>query len=179
MEKGLIHIYCGDGKGKTSAAIGLAVRAAGNGMKVLFTRFLKTEDSGELKILDQISRIEVIHLKKSFGFYKTLSEQGKKEMSEMYFRLWKEILVKARKEEYDVLVMDEFMAAYNYGLIPNEDAITFLKEKPERMEIVLTGRNPDERLIELADYVSEIKKESIRLTEESMQGKGLNTEKAL
>ena len=152
MEKGLIHIYCGDGKGKTSAAIGLAVRAAGNGMKVLFTRFLKTEDSGELKILDQISEIEVIHLKKSFGFYKTLSEQGKKEMSEMYFRLWKEILVKARKEEYDVLVMDEFMAAYNYGLIPNEDAITFLKE------IVLTGRNPDERLIELADYVSEIKK---------------------
>ena len=124
MEKGLIHIYCGDGKGKTSAAIGLAVRAAGNGMKVLFTRFLKTEDSGELKILDQISRIEVIHLKKSFGFYKTLSEQGKKEMSEMYFRLWKEILVKARKEEYDVLVMDEFMAAYNYGLIPNEDAIS-------------------------------------------------------
>ena len=60
--------------------------------------------------------------------------------------------------EPDVLVMDEFMAAYNYGLIPNEDAITFLKEKPERMEIVLTGRNPDERLIELADYVSEIKK---------------------
>ena len=158
MEKGLIHIYCGDGKGKTSAAIGLAVRAAGNGMKVLFTRFLKTEDSGELKILDQISGIEVIHLKKSFGFYKTLSEQGKKEMSEMYFRLWKEILVKSRKEEYVVLVMDEFMAAYNYGLIPNEDAITFLKEKPERMEIVLTGRNPDERLIELADYVSEIKK---------------------
>ena len=132
MEKGLIHIYCGDGKGKTSAAIGLAVRAAGNGMKVLFTRFLKTEDSGELKILDQISGIEVIHLKKSFGFYKTLSEQGKKEMSEMYFRLWKEILVKARKEEYDVLVMDEFMAAYNYGLIPNEDAITFLKEKLEQ-----------------------------------------------
>ena len=150
MEKGLVHIYCGDGKGKTSAAIGLAVRAAGNGMKVLFTRFLKTEDSGELKILDQISGIEVIHLKKSFGFYKTLSE--------MYFRLWKEILVDVRKEEYDVLVMDEFMAAYNYGLIPNEDAITFLKEKPEKMEIVLTGRNPDMQLIELADYVSEIKK---------------------
>ena len=76
MEKGLIHIYCGDGKGKTSAAIGLAVRAAGNGMKVLFTRFLKTEDSGELKILDQISEIEVIHLKKSFGFYK-LFQNGK------------------------------------------------------------------------------------------------------
>ena len=97
MEKGLIHIYCGDGKGKTSAAIGLAVRAAGNGMKVLFTRFLKTEDSGELKILDQISRIEVIHLKKSFGFYKTLSEQVKKELFEMFFGLVTLILVMSRK----------------------------------------------------------------------------------
>ncbi len=78
MEKGLVHIYCGDGKGKTSAAIGLAVRAAGNGMKVLFTRFLKTEDSGELKILDQISGIEVIHLKKSFGFFIKLFLNRKK-----------------------------------------------------------------------------------------------------
>ena len=55
MEQGLIHIYCGDGKGKTSAAIGLAVRAAGSGLKVLFTRFLKNESSGELAILDDIS----------------------------------------------------------------------------------------------------------------------------
>ena len=157
MEKGLIHIYCGDGKGKTSAAIGLAVRAAGNGMKVLFTRFLKTEDSGELKILDQISGIEVIHLKKSFGFYKTLSEQGKKEMSEMYFRLWKKILVKARKEEYDVLVMDEFMAAYRYGLIPNKEAVQFLKDRPDNLEVVLTGRDPSDELLELADYISEVK----------------------
>ena len=70
-------------------------------------------------------------------------------------------MVDVRKEEYDVLVMDEFMATYNYGLIPNEDAITFLKEKPEKMEIVLTGRNPDMQLIELADYVSEIKKASV------------------
>ena len=56
-------------------------------------------------------------------------------MSEMYFRLWKEILVDVRKEEYDVLVMDEFMAAYNYGLIPNEDAITFLKENRKRWKL--------------------------------------------
>ena len=66
MEQGLIHIYCGDGKGKTSAAIGLAVRAAGSGLKVLFTRFLKNESSGELAILDDISQIKVLHLEKSF-----------------------------------------------------------------------------------------------------------------
>ena len=62
MNQGMIHIYCGDGKGKTSAAIGLAVRAAGTGMKVLFARFLKNEYSGELKVLDAVPQIEVIHL---------------------------------------------------------------------------------------------------------------------
>ena len=62
MKKGLIHIYCGDGKGKTTAATGLAVRAAGSGMKVLFSRFLKNEDSGELKILDAVEGITVLHI---------------------------------------------------------------------------------------------------------------------
>ena len=71
MERGLIHIYCGDGKGKTSSAVGLAVRAAGCKKKVLFARFLKNENSGELNILDSISDIEVLHLEKSYGFYKT------------------------------------------------------------------------------------------------------------
>ena len=65
MEKGLIHIYCGDGKGKTSAATGLAVRAAGCGKQVLFARFLKNEESGELEILDRIPEIHVIHLERS------------------------------------------------------------------------------------------------------------------
>ena len=118
MEQGLIHIYCGDGKGKTSAAIGLAVRAAGSGLKVLFTRFLKNESSGELAILDDISQIKVLHLEKSYGFFKNLSEEKKQEVRETYLQLWRAI----------------------------------------ELEIVLTGRNPDEKLIELADYVSEIKK---------------------
>ena len=59
---------------------------------------------------------------------------------------------------YDVLVVYEFISAYNYGLIPQEEALCFLKEKPEGLEVVLTGRNPDPRLVELADYVSEIRK---------------------
>ena len=59
---------------------------------------------------------------------------------------------------YDILVMDEFMVAYNYGLIGREEALRFLKEKPERLEVVLTGRNPSDELLDLADYVSEIRK---------------------
>ena len=149
MEQGLIHIYCGDGKGKTSAAIGLAVRAAGSGLKVLFT---------ELAILDDISQIKVLHLEKSYGFFKNLSEEKKQEVRETYLRLWRAIELEILTGRYDVLVIDEFMAAYKYDLIPKEEAIEFLEKKPKELEIVLTGRNPDEKLVELADYVSEIKK---------------------
>ena len=158
MGKGLIHIYCGDGKGKTSAATGLAVRAAGCGKQVLFARFLKNEESGELEILDRIPEIHVIHLERSFGFYRTLTEEEQAEVRQMYEALWQDIVRRAETDVYDVLVMDEFMAAYNYGLIGHDAAFAFLREKPERLEVVLTGRDPDEDLVELADYVSEIRK---------------------
>ena len=148
MQRGLLHIYCGDGKGKTTAATGLAVRAAGSGKKVLFARFLKDEKSGELKILRQIPQIEVLPVEKSFGFFWTLSEAEKAEAKDMYFRLWRTL-----KE-----VMDECMAALRYRLLPPEEVVTFLKERPEELEVVLTGRDPDEELLALADYVSEIRK---------------------
>ena len=158
MEKGLIHIYCGDGKGKTSAATGLAVRAAGCGKQVLFARFLKNEESGELEILDRIPEIHVIHLERSYGFYRTLTEEEQAEVRQTYEALWHDIVRRAETDVYDVLVMDEFMAAYNYGLIGHDAAFAFLREKPVRLEVVLTGRDPDEALVELADYVSEIRK---------------------
>ena len=153
---GLIHIYCGDGKGKTTAATGLAIRAAGSGMKVLFARFLKTEHSSELKILDEIENIEVIHMEKSYGFYKTLTEKEKEEVLIKYRGLWDMVVKKITRGEYQMLVLDEMMAAYNYGILKEKSVITVLKNKPKEMEIVMTGRNPKAELIELADYVSEI-----------------------
>lgn len=158
MENGLIHIYCGDGKGKTTAATGLAIRAAGCGMKVLFARFLKNEISGELRILDAVPEIEVLHLKKSFGFYNTLSQEEKRLAGELYGQLWDTIMQKVETGSYDLLVMDEFMAAYNYDLVKPEKALEFLRHKPAGLEVVLTGRNPSAELIEAADYVSEIQK---------------------
>lgn len=158
MKPGLIHIYCGDGKGKTSAAAGLAVRAAGWGKRTLFVRFLKNENSGEVKALKQISEIEVLPLKKSYGFFSSLTEEEKKEAQATYRELWREAVSLISGGSFDILVADEFMAAYNYGLIPQEEALRFLKEKPESLEVVLTGRNPDPQLVELADYVSEIRK---------------------
>lgn len=126
MRQGMIHIYCGDGKGKTTAATGLAVRAAGSGMKVLFARFLKNENSAELCVLDQIPGIEVIHLPKSYGFYNTQSEEEKAETKQMYEELWKYALDRAKNGACDMLVMDEFMAADRYGLIPHEEAIQLI-----------------------------------------------------
>lgn len=158
MKRGLLHIYCGDGKGKTTAATGLAVRAAGCGMKVLFARFLKSENSGELKVLDMIPEIEVIHLAKSFGFYKYLSEQERGKLREVYANLWREVVEKLQTGAYDMLVLDEFAAAYRYGLVDQEGAVRVLEGRPVNLEVVLTGRDPDERLVEIADYVSEIQK---------------------
>lgn len=158
MDRGLIHIYCGDGKGKTTSATGLAVRAAGCGMKVLFARFLKDETSGELRILDQIPEIEVLHLHKSYGFYWTLSDREKDEVRIMYVRLWEQICVKVLTDSFDMLVMDEFMPAYQYEMIPHKEAVDFLRHKPEKLEVVLTGQNPSDEILELADYVSDIHK---------------------
>ena len=154
MRQGMIQIYCGDGKGKTTAATGLAVRAAGSGMKVLFARFLKNENSAELCVLDQIPGIEVIHLPKSYGFYNTQSEEEKAETKQMYGELWRYALDQ-ENGACDMLVMDEFMARITMcGLVPHEEAIQFLKKNQKGLEVVLTGRNPTEDLIEAADYVS-------------------------
>ena len=83
----MIHIYCGDGKGKTSAALGLAVRAAGRGKQVLIARFLKSEDSGEVIALRQIKEIEVIPCEKTFGFYKNMTKEVRQEAKEYYEKI--------------------------------------------------------------------------------------------
>ena len=173
MERGMIHIYCGDGKGKTTAAIGLAVRAAGSGKRVLFTRFLKNEDSGELRILDVVPEIEVIHLEKSYGFFRTLTEREQEEARQMYRDVWNCMKAKTAEGGYDMVVIDEFMAAYRYGLIGHEEAAAFLTGKPEGMEVVLTGRNPGPELTELADYVSEIRKVKHPFDQGIMARKGI------
>ena len=172
-KKSLVHIYCGDGKGKTTAATGLAVRMAGYGKKVLFARFLKNENSGELKILDRIPEIEVMHLSRSFGFYNKLNEQEKEEWKQTYKELWKKIKEKVKNGSYDLLVMDEFLHAIRYDLVTEEEILKFLDERSPDLEVVMTGRDPSERLIDAADYVSEINKIKHPYDEGIMARKGI------
>ncbi|WP_271813178.1 cob(I)yrinic acid a,c-diamide adenosyltransferase [Clostridium beijerinckii] len=158
MELGLIHIYCGDGKGKTTAAMGLGMRAVGRQKKVLLTQFLKDNETGELNSIDKLGNdFEVFKGVPVKKFFKFMSEEEqietKREHEERFFRVTK----KAVEENFDLLILDEVIASTNLDLIPLSEVINFLENKPKGLEVVLTGRNPNEKLVELADYVSEIK----------------------
>ncbi len=153
-----VHIYCGDGKGKTTAAVGLAVRASGCDKKVLIARFLKTDHSGEVIALGTLSGITVIPCEQSFGFFTNMTIEQKTAAGIYYSGLLDTTLKKAADESFDLLVLDEIMAVCNYGLVNEDQVLRFLADRPEKLEVVLTGRNPSERLLLQADYVSEIKK---------------------
>lgn len=158
MDLGLIHIYCGDGKGKTTAAMGLGIRCAGREKKVILTQFLKDNNTGELLSIEKIGdNFQVIKGEPVKKFFKFMTKEEQVHTREEHEKRFKYVTLKAIKENFDILILDEIIAATNLNLVPLNDVINFLKNKPKGLEVVLTGRNPDERLIELADYVSEIK----------------------
>ena len=150
----LVHIYCGDGKGKTSAAVGMAVRAAGRGLKVVMVRFLKSDDSGA--VLGHIPGITVIPCERTFGFVSSMDRETREQAArwnlEQFFRAVE------LAERADLLILDEIMAAMTYGMVPEERVLEFLEARPGGLEVVLTGRSPSERILGAADYVSEIQK---------------------
>lgn len=158
MELGLIHIYSGDGKGKTTAAMGLGMRAAGRSKKVLLTQFLKSNKTGELNSIEKLS--EFFHVVKGVPakkFVWNMNEEEKLEIKKEHTNRFREVTKKAIEEEYDLLILDEIIATINRDFVMLSEVIDFLKNKPTGLEVVMTGRNPKEELIELADYVSEIK----------------------
>lgn len=156
--KGLIHIYEGDGKGKTSAGVGLSVRCAGSGQKVLYTQFLKSDSSSELKVLEQIPGITVERCQKNFGFTFQMTPEVKEQAKAYYTEHFRKITKLAAEGGYRLLVMDEMIATYNLNMVHQEEVLEFLKNKSEELEVVMTGREPAKELVELADYVSRIVK---------------------
>lgn len=158
MEKGLIHIYCGDGKGKTTAAMGLAIRAAGREKKVFITQFLKSGKSGELISLDKLKEyITFLPGKPVNKFVWNMNDEEKNEAKKEHTARFKEIVEVMQTKQYDLLILDELIATINNGFIELNDVIDFLKNKPETLEVVMTGRNPKEELVKIANYVTEMK----------------------
>lgn len=154
MKKGLIHIYTGEGKGKTTASIGLAVRAKSRGLKVLFIQLMKTDyTGGELDLLQKIG-IETKRCKdvKSPHFHPDVDTVEVKGFS---FKALQEVLQNA--SDFDLIVVDEFNYLLSTTLISEEEAIDFIKNFPEGTELVLTGQGATDRLISLADYVTYMK----------------------
>lgn len=155
---GLIHIYCGDGKGKTTAAVGLAVRCAGRGNKVLLVQFLKSRDSGELYSLAKLPDIEVMRGKESKKFTFQMNEEEKHALLIEHNKMFEQVLAKIKNGGYSLLILDEVIGALNAKVFEMPKFIEFLRHKPENLEVVLTGRNPVPELVEIADYVSEMRK---------------------
>jgi cob(I)alamin adenosyltransferase len=161
LEKGLVQIYTGDGKGKTTAAFGLALRAAGQGNKVLIYQFLKPSslDIGERSALNPGAariRVETLDIKwdmaKSFDDKKQVT-QAKVAISEALDR----IAQTAEKRFYDLLILDEIVFCLSKGLAKLEDIKNVIDKKDPAVEIVLTGRGATEELIAMADLVTEMK----------------------
>lgn len=153
MKMGLIHLYTGDGKGKTTAALGLSVRAAGNGMRVLFVQFQKGRETGELAGLEKCG-ISVLRNSRDFGFVRNMSQSDRIEITAENNENMEKAIGMAYNDRVDMIVFDEVMSVYNNGLIDCERVKWFVLNRPEKIELVLTGRNADTFFVESCDYLT-------------------------
>lgn len=152
----MLHIYCGDGKGKTTCAMGLAVRAAGHGRKVVVAQFLKGDNSGERAVLESLPNVNCLSVPKTIKFIFTMSEQEKAETRAQTSAAFAQATEVSRSA--DLLVLDELCGAISTGMVPLEEVLAFLDSRPETLEVVITGRDPDPELQKRADYITEMKK---------------------
>ena len=158
MKKGLIHIYCGDGKGKTTAAFGLALRALGRNFRVLPVQFCKDGTSGELEAL-RSSGLDFTFLE---GFKPSGSKREEDKNTCARFTSYDSDVQESFdravniSSNYDMLILDELTWGIFHGAVSLESVLEFLDNKPEGLEVVITGRKPHKMLVERADYVSQI-----------------------
>ena len=155
LEKGLVQVYTGNGKGKTTAAFGLALRAIGRGLKVYIIQFIKGGfDYGELYVVDKLPNLTL----KAFGRGKFVTEKpaGKEdvELAEEALALAEEVV---KSGEYDIVILDEINVALNLKLIKTGRVLELIKDKPKHVELILTGRYAPNEIIEAADLVTEMK----------------------
>jgi len=155
LEQGLVQVYTGNGKGKTSAAFGLALRAIGRGLKVYVIQFIKGGfDYGELYMIEKLPNLKL----KAFGRGKFVTE---KPPSKEDVKLSEEALALAeqvvKNGEYDIVILDEINVALNLKLINLQKVLELIKNKPKHVELILTGRYAPKEIIEAADLVTEMK----------------------
>lgn len=156
MEQGLVHIYCGDGKGKTTAAMGLCCRAAGAGLQVVICQFMKPNTTSERRVLEALPNVTFLNGLEQEKFSAQLSESEREERRGFYRELLEQAERTARQQQADVVLLDEVLYAVGAGLLEEQAVMDFLDARLPGTEVLLTGRNPGPQLLARADYVSEV-----------------------
>jgi len=158
-EKGYTHLYFGNGKGKTTAALGLAIRAAGHGRNVVIVQFLKNWACGELLSLESLPNIKVLCAKPgSTTFVRDMTDKEIAETKSAHDDSLQCAIDMIASGQCDLLILDEVIDAYELGVLSDSLLFDLVENKPFDLELVLTGHNKNNRLIESADYVTEMKK---------------------
>ncbi len=151
----MIQIYTGNGKGKTTAAIGQAIRALGHNWKIIMIQFMKGDtDYGELKTLKKLKNFKVIQAGLPTFVKKGNPSKQDIEYAQKGLNLARKVV---KEKRYNMIILDEINVAIDYGLIKLSDVIELIKNCPKQIELILTGRYASQELIEIADLVSEIK----------------------
>lgn len=155
LKQGLIQVYTGDGKGKTTCALGLALRAVGQGFQTYMVQFLKTDDTGEVQAAHRLAPDFTIE---SFGHpgFPRLADPEPKTL-EAARQAWARARQVIQAGEHDLVILDEVNLALAYNLVPLSEMLEVLRERPAHVEVVLTGRGAPPELVALADLVTEMR----------------------
>ena len=154
---GKVHIYYGNGKGKTTAAAGLAIRFSATGGKTVFCQFLKNGTSGEIGVLSEIKNTECLFCEENFGFTWEMSPQQRKKAGQVYLELLKNAA--DRCGENGMLVLDELLDVVSAGLIEEEKVYNIICNIKNNTEIIITGHSVCDKLFSVGDYITCMKKE--------------------
>lgn len=153
MKKGYIHVYTGPGKGKTTAALGLGIRATGAGLKVHMVQFMKGRRYSEIDTIEKIKNFTITQHGRDEFVSKENPELIDIDLAQKGFKYSKEII---NNGKYDMIILDEINVAVDYNLISLEDILKLLEEKPEKLELILTGRYAHPEIVRNADLVTEM-----------------------
>jgi len=155
--KGMVQVYTGNGKGKTTAALGLGLRATGRGLRVKMVQFLKGTDTGELHSVRYLGKnFEILRYQKTDKFIWSLSKAEKKQLEIDIQEAWQWVQQIVEGNECQVLILDEILAVVENNLLDIEQILTLIASRPFNMEIVLTGRSLPVQILEAADLVTEM-----------------------
>ena len=158
LEQGLVQIYTGNGKGKTTAAIGQGIRSYGNGLKVFMLQFLKGGETGELKTIGELGEnFKIFRFEKPKDFTWNLNEKELEELKLEIREGYNFILDVIKNNKCDVLIIDEVKAVLSNNFLTVDEVLYIVNNKPKNMELIMTGRNVPNEIIEKANLVTEMK----------------------